>query len=176
MSQYRARIKEAMEMLAQDPRVYFIGQTVGYPGSRFTYGTLQDIPIEKRIEVPIAEEMQMGDSIGLALQGFIPVSIYPRSDFLLLALNQLVNHLDKIEEMSMGQYKPKVIVRTVIGSRRPLDPGPQHRNDYSTSLQGMLTNVDVIKIDSTDMVIPAYQRALESNRSSIMIELGELHN
>ena len=42
----------------------------------------------------------MGLSLGLALQGFVPVSIYPRIDFLLSATNQLVNHLDKIRLMS----------------------------------------------------------------------------
>ena len=51
----------------------------------------------------------MGISTGLALNGFIPVSCYPRFDFLILALNQLVNHLDKLDKMSSKQLKAKVI-------------------------------------------------------------------
>ena len=38
----------------------------------------------------------MGMAIGLSLSGFIPVCCYPRFDFFILALNQAVNHLDKI--------------------------------------------------------------------------------
>ena len=47
------------------------------------------------IELPVAEEMQMGMSFGMSLDGTIPISIYPRWNFLLCAINQLVNHLDK---------------------------------------------------------------------------------
>ncbi len=96
MNKYSLELKKAMEMLAQDERVLFLGQTVGFPGSRFTYKTLKDIPLEKRIELPIMEEAQMGICTGLALGGYIPVSVYPRFDFVLLAANQFINHLDKI--------------------------------------------------------------------------------
>ena len=114
MNKYGIELKKAMEMLAQDERVLFLGQTVGFPGSRFTYKTFKDIPLEKRIELPIIEEAQMGICAGLALGGYIPVSVYPRFDFVLLAANQLVNHHDKLEELSDGQFKPKVIINTVV--------------------------------------------------------------
>jgi len=174
-SKYRSEIKKAMELLSENSRVVFLGQTVGYPGSRFTYGTLESIPREKRIELPIMEEVQMGMSIGLALEGYIPVSIYPRFDFILLTMNQLVNHLDKIEEMSQGQFKPKVIIRTVVGSREPLYPGPQHCQDYTESLKNMLTNIDVVRLDKSEIIVPTYEKALYSHRSSLIIELGDLH-
>ena len=41
-------------------------------------------------------------------------------------MNQLVNHLDKIEIISKGNFKPKVIVRVLVGSKKPLDAGLQH--------------------------------------------------
>ena len=53
----------------------------------------------------------MGISTGLALSGYVPVTCYPRFDFLLLAMNQLVNHLDKIRVMSNNEFQPKVIIR-----------------------------------------------------------------
>ncbi|MEK6879722.1 MAG: hypothetical protein AABY22_08955 [Nanoarchaeota archaeon] len=175
MSHYRAEVTRAMEYLADDPRTIFLGQTVGYPGSRFTYGTLQNIPIEKRIELPIMEEIQMGMSTGLALGGYIPISIYPRFDFLLLAQNQLVNHLDKLEQMSQGEFKPKVIIKTIVGSRSPLDPGPQHYQDHTEAFRKLLTNIDVIKLEREEDVFSSYVAALNSDRSSLLIELGELH-
>ena len=62
----------------------------------------------------------MGISTGLALQGYIPITCYPRFDFLILAMNQLVNHLDKIRHMSFDEFKPRVIIRTSIGSKNRL--------------------------------------------------------
>ncbi|HLC78132.1 MAG TPA: hypothetical protein VJH92_03335 [Candidatus Nanoarchaeia archaeon] len=175
MTSYRSEVSKAMRFLAEDSRAIFLGQTVGYPGSRFTYGTLEGIPMDKRIELPIMEEAQMGMSIGLALQGYVPISIYPRFDFLLLGLNQLVNHLDKFNEMSSGEYKPKVIIRTIIGSTKPLNPGPQHRQDYTSALKSMLTDVDVVKLDDPSLVFETYQKALDSNRSTVVVENGQLH-
>ena len=104
------------------------------------------MPIDnsKKIELPLIEDTQMGMSIGLSLEGYIPISIYPRIDFLIIAMNQLVNHLEKIEEMSCGQFKPKVIIRTAIGSTKPLYPGLQHCSDYSDALKCILKNVNVI--------------------------------
>ena len=85
----------------------------------------------KKLELPVFEDAQMGMSIGLALNGYVPITCYPRFDFLILAMNQLVNHLDKIRKMSRNEMKPKVIIRTSIGSKIPLDGGPQHTQNYT---------------------------------------------
>ena len=55
---------------------------------------------KKKIELPVFEEVQMGIAIGLAMEGYLPVTCYPRFDFLILAMNQLINHLDKVITMS----------------------------------------------------------------------------
>ena len=56
--------------------------------------TLSDV-IKKLFELPVAEEMQMGLSLGLALEGHIPISIFPRWNF--FYGNESVNHIDKLE-------------------------------------------------------------------------------
>lgn len=170
---YKEEICKAMRLLAEDDRVIFIGQNVVYSGAVAIHQTLEDIPASKKLELPVAEDMQMGLSIGLSLEGYIPVSIFPRMDFLIIAANQLVNHLDKIEEMSSGRFKPKVIIRTAIGSTQPLNPGLQHSQDHTAALEALLTNVDVVKLVESDRIVPAYQCALESDRSTILVELGE---
>lgn len=172
---YREEAIKAMKMLAENPQTIFIGQTVAFPGSTI-YGTLEGIPMSRRIEVPILEDGQLGMSIGLSLEGFIPVSIYPRIDFLILAVNQLVNHLDKIEELSCGRFRPKVIIRTMIGSTKPLHPGAQHCQDHTEGFKHMLTNVDVVKLTKAEDIVPAYQKALESERSTLLVEVGDLYN
>jgi len=169
---YKEEIIKAMRLLAEDERVIFIGQNVIYSGAVAIHQTLIDVPESKKIELPVAEDMQMGLSIGLSLEGYIPVSIFPRMDFLIIAANQLVNHLDKIEAMSCGCFKPKVIIRTGIGSTKPLNPGPQHCQDHTMALKALLTNVDVVKLVEPDTIVPTYKRALESNRSTILIELA----
>lgn len=112
----------------------------------------------------------MGMSIGLALQGYLPISIYPRIDFMLLAMNQLVGHLDKLPILSDGGYKPKVIIRTRVGSKTPLNAGPQHTQDYTEAFRLMLTTVIVTKVTKPEEVMPAYEDALKRELSTIVIE------
>lgn len=174
MTEYKERVIEAMEMLGKDPRTIFIGQTVGCKGSAI-YTTLQKVPVEKRIELPVMEDVQMGMTSGMALKGYIPISVYPRFDFLVLATNQLVNHLDKFEEMSDGAFKPRAIIRTMTGSKRPLDAGPQHTQDHTEAYRLMLRNMNVIRLEKAEDIIPAYARALESDKSSLLVEIADLY-
>jgi len=173
---YFDEIKSSMEWLARDPRTVFIGQAVEVPGTAMS-NTVKDIPIARRIELPVAEELQMGMSIGLALQGQVPVSIYPRWNFLLLAANQLVNHLDKIGVMSNSGYQPRVIIRTSIGSQRPLHPQFQHVGDFTESLRLMCTTVEVVRLDEPRQIFPAYERALlrDDGRSTLLVEWGDYY-
>ncbi len=165
-----------MEWLARDSRTVFIGQAVGVPGTAMS-NTVKDIPIARRIEIPVAEELQMGMSIGLALQGQVPVSIYPRWNFLLLAANQLVNHLDKLGVMSNGGYQPRVIIRTSIGSQRPLHPQFQHIGDFTDAFRLICTTVEVIRLDEPGQIFPAYERALlrDDGRSTLLVEWGDYY-
>lgn len=171
---YKDEVIKAMNMLARDKRVIFLGQSVRYPG-HIMYGTLENIPARRKVELPVFEDTQLGISTGLALEGYIPVSIFPRMDFLIIAANQLVNHLDKIEEMSCGQFKPKVIIRTMVGSTKPLYPGPQHCSDYTNVLKSFLTNVDVMKLTEAKDIVPAYEKALKNDKPTILIEMGDLY-
>jgi pyruvate/2-oxoglutarate/acetoin dehydrogenase E1 component len=167
----------AMEFLARDQRTLFLGQAVGCPGTGMT-NTLKNVPREKLLELPVTEEMQMGMSTGLALAGVVPVSIYPRWNFLLLAVNQIVNHLDKLPIISEGGYKPKVIIRTGIGSERPLHPQHQHIGDFTEAFRLMCKTIEVIRLDDPEQIFPAYKKALEreDGRSTIIVEYGDYYN
>lgn len=166
-----------MEFLSKDSRTVFFGQAVGVAGTAMT-NTLKDISRDRLIELPVAEEMQMGVTLGMALTGLIPVSIFPRWNFLLLAINQLVNHLDKIQIMSKGEYHVKAIIRTGIGSERPLHPQHQHVGDFTEAIQAMCTTVDVIRLEEPEHIFPAYQKALEreDGRSTLLVEYGDFYS
>lgn len=169
---YLNETKKAMTWLGKQKDTHFIGQTVEYPGSAM-FASLADVPKSKRTEMPVAEDMQMGISIGLGLEGYIPVSIFPRMDFLLCAINQLVNHLDKVHETSNGEFTPGVIIRTQIGNTKPLYPGHQHCGDYTWGLFRLLENVKVIKLVNEEVVLIQYKKAYErakDGRSTILIE------
>ena len=164
-----ALLNQAMLLLAAQPGALFLGQNVAYDGN-VVYKHLTGVPMGQRLELPVCEELQMGMSIGLALQGFLPISIYPRMDFIVLALNQLVNHLDKLPLMSLGQYRPKIIIRTKVGSKAPLNAGPQHTQDHTEAFRLMLTTVAVEKITDVEEVLPAYKRALARELSTVIVE------
>ncbi len=173
---YFDELKRSMDFLAQDPRTVFIGQAVAVPGTAMT-NTLKDVPRDKLLELPVAEEMQMGMTLGMALQGAVPVSIYPRWNFLLCAINQLVNHLDKVQVMSNGAYRPKAIIRTGIGSERPLHPQFQHVGDFTDAIRAMCTTIEVIRVDEPADIFPAYEKALlrDDGRSTIVVEYGDYY-
>jgi len=139
---YFDELKRAMDWLATNPKTIFIGQAVEFPGTAMT-NTLSNIPKSKLLEMPVNEEMQMGVSIGLAINSSIPISIFPRWNFLLLATNQLVNHLDKLPIYSNGEFQPKVIIRTSIGSERPINPQIQHTGDFTDAFRLMLKTVEL---------------------------------
>lgn len=163
---YKDALSCAMEGLAADPRVLFLGQGVRDKGT-FMSTTLENVPLEKRIELPVAEEMQLGMSIGLALAGHVPVSVFPRWNFLVLAANQLVNHLDK-----MGV---RVIVRVGVGSSKPLDPGDQHKGDYTEAFRQMMPNTYIAKLERASDIINEYRAALHRDGPSILVEVADLY-
>src|SRR3972149_936404 len=127
-SKYHEAICENMKQLALRDNVIFVGQQVHYQDF---YGTLKGIPLDRRLEMPVAEEMQMGFCIGLALEGFIPVCIYQRMDFMYRAMDSICNHLSLLPESSRMKFNPKVIIRTTIGNDSPLNPGLQHTQDLT---------------------------------------------
>lgn len=161
-----------MEMLAKRPDTIFMGQGVGGPGTTMS-ATFCDVPAERRIEMPVAEELQMGMAIGMAIEGFLPVCIFPRWNFVLRAADQLVNHLDRIPLYSAGGYKPRVIIRTAVPSVAPFNPGPQHDDDFSAAFRRMLRTVKVVSLDRAERIVESYAWATRVDHSVILVEHTE---
>ena len=174
---YSDELKKSMNYLAENKKTIFIGQAVEVPGTAMS-NTLSDINKKKLMELPVAEEMQMGITTGLALNGDIPVSIFPRWNFLLYAMNQLINHLDKVNVMSNNEFKVKTIIRTGIGSQRPLHPQFQHIGDFTEEVKKMCDSIEVIKLNEPEEIFPSYQKALtrKDSKSTILVEFGDFYN
>jgi pyruvate/2-oxoglutarate/acetoin dehydrogenase E1 component len=170
---YRDQLTEAMTRLAQEPNSIFLGQAVAVPGTGM-FRTLDRVSLDRRVELPVFENTQLGLCTGLALAGYLPVCIFPRINFLLEAVSQLVQHLDKLPLMS-GVYL-RVIIRTAVASPVPLDPGWQHLGNYTEALRMMLSTVVVDELLSADQVFPAYERALERRCATLLVEHVELYD
>lgn len=173
---YFDEIKKSMDWLSQQPDTVFIGQAVAYPGTAMS-NTLQDVDVDKLIEMPVNEDMQMGMTLGMALNGTVPISIFPRWNFLILASNQLINHIDKIKDMSGGRFTPKIIIRTSIGSQRPLHPQHQHVSDFTEAFKSMCDFVDIIRLDEPEQIFEAFKMAYQrtDNRPTLLVEWGDYY-
>lgn len=164
-----------MTVMGQDPRTVFIGYNVGYGG--LANGTLKNVPKERRIETPVAENLMMGMAIGMALNGHKPVVYYERFDFILNAADAIVNHLDKIRLMSGGEYSPNVIIRVLVGgTQSPLFTGPTHTQDFTEAFK-KLVNFPVVSLTCADQVYMAYAKAFEAlnQHSSMLVEYRDLY-
>tara|TARA_B100000787_G_scaffold46708_1_gene33508 strand:+ start:109 stop:648 length:540 start_codon:yes stop_codon:yes gene_type:complete len=177
LKKYFNEIKRSMNFLGTKKETIFIGQAVEVPGTAMS-NTLKNVPKKKLLELPVAEEMQMGMSLGLAMDGNIPISIFPRWNFLLYGINQLVNHIDKFKIMAGDKIKPKIIIRTSIGSQRPLHPQYQHIGDFSSAIKKMCSTIDVIKLNDPNKIFSSYKKAYErkDGKNTILVEYGDYYS
>tara|TARA_R110000868_G_scaffold22559_3_gene92524 strand:- start:7741 stop:8277 length:537 start_codon:yes stop_codon:yes gene_type:complete len=171
---YYEELQKAMSLLANHPKTLFIGQAVEYEGTGL-YDSMKHLPAHKKLELPVAEYLQSGIANGMAIQGMIPVSTYPRWNFLLMGADQIVNHLDKFVDMSSGQCAPKVIIRVAVGSERPVDPQCQHKGNFAEAFDHMTKNIDIQILNEPEDIVPAYEYALsrEDGVSTILVEYAD---
>lgn len=176
---YFGAVRDGMRLLAEHPQTLFVGQSVRYDANAM-FRTMQEedgtliVPMERRIELPVIEDFQMGYCTGLALAGYLPVCIFARWDFALLAANQMVNHLDKLPFTAWGPRK--VIIRVGVGAKWPLNSGQQQTQDHTAAFRLMLKTVEVLELNSRFDVVPAYKHALEAPGSVLISERADLYN
>jgi pyruvate/2-oxoglutarate/acetoin dehydrogenase E1 component len=172
---YFDEMKRTMEWVATQPNIKFVGQAVGVPGT-FMFNTIKDTPDSLRLELPVSESFQMQMTVGMAYAGYVPISIYPRLNFLMLAMGDMSNIVDKMSEIYEGNY-PKVIIRSAVGPDAPVHPGHQHIGDFTEGFRKIFKNLEVVKLEEPQDIFPAYQKALDPNnkKSYLMIEVGNYY-
>ncbi len=176
MKTYLSEVQKSMKIISKKKNSIFLGQSVKYPGSSI-FESLKYVAEKKKFELPVFEDTQMGITLGLALEGFFPISCFPRFDFLVLGLNQLVNHLDKIDYLSNKNFRSKIFIRTMIGSKRPLDAGPQHTQNHSQGLKKILKKVKIVELKNKSQIVKQYKYHLKSKENIILfVEDGDLYH
>jgi pyruvate/2-oxoglutarate/acetoin dehydrogenase E1 component len=131
---YKQAITLEMNELARDKLVRFIGYNTRY-GHRM-YGTLSEVSPRKCIEMPVAESLMVGLAMGMSLEGYKPVICFERQDFMLVAADQIINHLALLPKVACyngyDEFNFGVLIRAIIGSQdKKFDLGLQHTKDLS---------------------------------------------
>lgn len=140
---YAEAIREAhQQLLASDPRVFLLGQGVWSPWYAGT--SLKDLEKEfgkeRVIDSPVSENAVTGAAVGAALAGMRPIIFHPRMDFMLLAMDPIINQAANWASMFAGQVGAPVVVRAAIN--RGGEQGAQH----SQALHGLFFHVPGLKI------------------------------
>jgi acetoin:2,6-dichlorophenolindophenol oxidoreductase subunit beta len=136
-------VREAADQeMARDPSVIVFGLDVDDPKAiqGTTRGLLEKYGPERVFGTPLSEDAMTGAAIGMALAGLRPIHVHIRMDFLLLAMNQLVNVAAKSRYMYGGRVNVPLVVRSMIG--KSWGQGAQH----SQGLHGMFMHVPGIKV------------------------------
>jgi len=173
---YREAVKQAIrEALAQDPRVFLMGEDVGKYGGCFAVskGLLDEFGEERIRDTPLSESAFVGAGIGAAMAGMRPIVEIMTVNFSLLAIDQIVNNAATICHMSGGQFPVPVVIRMATGAGRQL--AAQH----SHSLEAWYAHVPGLRVvepatidDARGMLRPA----LESPDPVIIFEPISLYN
>ena len=156
---YKHAVRHYMNKLAAVKGAIFVGYNVRHSSA---YETLADVPLEQRLETPLAENLMAGLAMGMSLEGFYPVLYFERHDFVFNALDALINQLDKIEMLSQGQFRMPVIIRAVAGGIKPFYAGVTHTSDY-TGIFKQLFSFPVFAPSMPGEVLQAYDIAMGLN-------------
>lgn len=169
---YQCRIKEAMGWLGHQKDTVFIGEGLKNAGE--IYGTLTGVHGKKCIEFPICENLIVGSAIGLAIQGYKPVVIFQRMDFLLIASDAIINHLCLITQGSGGQFTLPVIIRAIIGSQNPkFDVGDQHKHDFTHIFERYMP---IVSLSSKSKILNVYKKAYTLSTPIMVVERRDLYD
>jgi pyruvate/2-oxoglutarate/acetoin dehydrogenase E1 component len=140
---YVDALREALEQeMDRDPAVVCFGLDVDDPKAiqGTTRGLADKYGPERVFGTPLSEEAMTGVAIGAAMAGLRPVHVHIRMDFLLLAMNQLVNIAAKASYMYGGQVHVPLVVRAMIG--KSWGQGAQH----SQGLHSFFMHVPGLKV------------------------------
>lgn len=140
---YVDAIREATDQeMARDPSVLVFGLDVDDPKAiqGTTRGLLEKYGSSRVFGTPLSEDGMTGAAIGMALAGLRPIHIHIRMDFLMLAMNQLVNVAAKSRYMYGGKVSVPLVVRSMIG--KSWGQGAQH----SQGLYSFFMHVPGLKV------------------------------
>jgi pyruvate dehydrogenase E1 component beta subunit len=140
---YREALRLAMrEELARDERVFIMGEEVGlFEGSyKVTAGLMDEFGPDRVRDTPISEEGFVGAGVGAAMLGERPIVEIMTINFLLVAMDQVINHAAKVGTMFGGEVRCPLVIRTPNGA------GNQLTAQHSQSFDGWFASTPGLKV------------------------------
>lgn len=157
---YREGLNLAIaEEMEKDPSVFIFGLDVPDHKRIFgsTKGLVEKFGKERCFGTPLSEDAMTGVALGAAISGLRPIHVHIRVDFMMLAMNQIVNMISNLRYMSGGKLSIPLVIRAVIGR------GWGQASQHSKSLHSFFAHIPGLKV-----VMPATpQDAYSLLRSSI---------
>ncbi len=154
---YADAIREAFEyLLSHHSNCFAIGQGLWSPW--YVGNTMKDLDQkfgkERVIDTPVSELATTGAAIGASLNGYRPIVIHPRMDFMILAADTIVNQAAKWRHMLGGHASPAVTIRSIIN--RGGEQGAQHSqalHSWYAHIPGLRVVMPATAQDARDLLI-----------------------
>jgi pyruvate dehydrogenase E1 component beta subunit len=174
--QYSLAINEAFhQMMSSDESVFLIGQGVKSPW--YVGNTAQDLlerfGPERVIDTPVSENAMTGAAVGAAIAGMKPIVVHPRTDFMLYAIDPIINEAANWHYMNGGKASVPVVIWGIIN--RGGEQGAQH----SQALQAMFAHIPGLKVVMPSTPYDAKGLMIEAIRDPnpvVFIDDRWLHN
>ena len=154
---YGTAILAAFEYLLENYKeVFIIGQGLWSPW--YVGDTMTDLDkkfgIERVIDTPVSESASTGAAVGASLAGMKPIVVHPRMDFMLYAMDAIVNQAANWSHMFGGQAHPNVTIRSIIN--RGGEQGAQHSqalHSWFAHVPGLRVVMPSTVADARDLLI-----------------------
>ncbi len=140
---YSLAINEALiQMMSSDESVLVIGQGVKSPWyvGQTAKGLLETFGPERVIDTPVSENAMTGAAVGAAIVGMKPVVIHPRMDFMLYAIDPIINEAANWHYMSGGISPVPVVVYGIINR------GGEQAAQHSQAFHSLFANIPGLKV------------------------------
>ncbi|MDD5491937.1 MAG: pyruvate dehydrogenase complex E1 component subunit beta [bacterium] len=141
--QYSLAINEALhQMMSGDKRVFLIGQGVNSPWyvGNTARGLLEKFGSSRVIDTPVSENGITGAAVGAALAGMKPVMVHPRMDFMLYALDPIINEAANWHYMTGGKSTVPVVIWGIINR------GGEQAAQHSQAFHGLFAHIPGLKV------------------------------
>jgi pyruvate/2-oxoglutarate/acetoin dehydrogenase E1 component len=171
---YIRAVNEALAWsLANRPETIVLGEDVALPNGPF--GATKGLHArfgDRVIDTPISESAMIGTALGAAVSGLRPVVEIMYGDFLLVAMDQIVNQVSNARYVSGGALVPRLTIRTQQGAT------PGSCAQHSQSLEALFAHVPGLRVGLAGDAASAYamlRAAIASDDPVILFESRRLY-
>ncbi|GAK12563.1 LOW QUALITY PROTEIN: branched-chain alpha-keto acid dehydrogenase, E1 component, beta subunit [Geomicrobium sp. JCM 19039] len=129
-------------MLREDERVILLGEDIGTNGGVFraTDGLQLEFGEQRVVDTPLAESGIIGTSIGLAMNGFLPVAEMQFQGFIYPAFQQIVSHAVRMRTRTLSRFTVPLVIRAPYGA------GIHAPELHSDSMESLFTHIPGLKV------------------------------